>query len=164
MGPRQSDDPVPRLALAVCAGAFPDTLLVTDDMQMQGLQKAMGTRRASLRSLKAGMDMLCIGNNLFDQEQEMAAIAVYIARPLRAAPFRSGDREIDRAGRPAKGALGGLTGTRELSRSPSDDDPSPCEAVETESPSSTEDRRWPIATRSMTTSIISSRARRAAPR
>ena len=37
-------------------------------MQMQGLQKALGTRAASLQSLEAGMDMLCIGNNLFDQE------------------------------------------------------------------------------------------------
>ena len=63
---------------------LPDTLLVTDDMQMQGLQKAMGTREASLRSLKAGMDMLCIGNNLFDQEREMAAIAEYIGASLRA--------------------------------------------------------------------------------
>jgi beta-N-acetylhexosaminidase len=62
---------------------LPDTLLVTDDMQMQGLQKAMGTREASLRSLRAGMDMLCIGNNLFDQEQEMATIAGYIDESLR---------------------------------------------------------------------------------
>ena len=62
---------------------LPDTLLVTDDMQMQGLQKAMGTREASLRSLKAGMDMVCIGNNLFDQEQEMATIAGYIEESLR---------------------------------------------------------------------------------
>jgi len=54
---------------------LPDTLLITDDMQMQGLQQAMGTGEAGLRSLKAGMDMLCIGNNLFDQEREMAAIA-----------------------------------------------------------------------------------------
>ena len=54
---------------------LPKTLLISDDMQMQGLQKALGTREASLRSLKAGMDMLCIGNNLFDQEQEMAGIA-----------------------------------------------------------------------------------------
>ena len=65
-------------------GHLPDTLLVTDDMQMQGLQKAMGTREASLRSLKAGMDMICIGNNLFDQEQEMAAIAEYVSGSLRA--------------------------------------------------------------------------------
>ncbi len=54
---------------------LPDTLLITDDMQMQGLQKALGTRQASLQSLKAGIDMLCIGNNLIDQEQEMADIA-----------------------------------------------------------------------------------------
>jgi beta-N-acetylhexosaminidase len=52
-------------------------------MQMQGLQKALGSREASLQSLKAGMDMLCIGNNLFDQEQEMAGIADYIAENLR---------------------------------------------------------------------------------
>ena len=52
-------------------------------MQMQGLQKALGTREASLQSLKAGMDMLCIGNNLFDQEQEMAGIAQSIEQGLR---------------------------------------------------------------------------------
>jgi beta-N-acetylhexosaminidase len=57
--------------------------LITDDMQMQGLQKALGTRAASLQSLKAGIDMLCIGNNLFDQEQEMADIAEHIRQALR---------------------------------------------------------------------------------
>jgi beta-N-acetylhexosaminidase len=62
---------------------LPDTLLITDDMQMQGLQKALGTREASLQSLNAGMDMLCIGNNLFDQEHEMAAIAEYVEASLR---------------------------------------------------------------------------------
>jgi beta-N-acetylhexosaminidase len=62
---------------------LPDTLLITDDMQMQGLQKALGTREASLQSLKAGMDMLCIGNNLFDQELEMAAIAESVEQSLR---------------------------------------------------------------------------------
>src|SRR5882757_3099334 len=62
---------------------LPDTLLVTDDMQMQGLQKALGTREASLQSLKAGMDMLCIGNNLINQEREMAAIAEYVEQSLR---------------------------------------------------------------------------------
>jgi len=62
---------------------LPDTLLISDDMQMQGLQKALGTREASLQSLKAGMDMLCIGNNLFDQEQEMAGIAQHLEQCLR---------------------------------------------------------------------------------
>ena len=62
---------------------LPDTLLITDDMQMQGLQKALGTRQACLQSLQAGIDMLCIGNNLFDQELEMAAIAQAIEQGLR---------------------------------------------------------------------------------
>jgi beta-N-acetylhexosaminidase len=62
---------------------LPDTLLITDDMQMQGLQKAMGSKEASLRSLKAGIDMVCIGNNLFDQEQEMAAIAQSVEQSVR---------------------------------------------------------------------------------
>ena len=64
------------------AGLRGGTLLITDDMQMQGLQKALGTREASLQSLKAGMDMLCIGNNLLDQEQDMAGIAGYIGQRL----------------------------------------------------------------------------------
>ena len=62
---------------------LPDTLLITDDMQMQGLQKALGTRQASLQSLQAGIDMLCIGNNLIDQEQEMADIADAVERALQ---------------------------------------------------------------------------------
>lgn len=61
---------------------LPDTLVITDDMQMKGLQKALGTRAASLQALKAGTDMLCIGNNLFDQEQEMIGIADAIERHL----------------------------------------------------------------------------------
>jgi beta-N-acetylhexosaminidase len=76
-------------AIGRLRGRLPDTLLITDDMQMQGLQKALGTRAASLRSLKAGMDMLCIGNNLFDQEREMAGIADEIERQLR-------DKGLDR--------------------------------------------------------------------
>jgi beta-N-acetylhexosaminidase len=63
---------------------LPDTLLITDDMQMQGLQRAHGTREASLRAMKAGMDLLCIGNNLLDQEREMADIADAIGQGLAA--------------------------------------------------------------------------------
>ena len=47
------------------------------------MQKALGTSEASLQALNAGMDMLCIGNNLFDQEQEMAGIAQVIEQGLR---------------------------------------------------------------------------------
>ncbi|WP_076864697.1 glycoside hydrolase family 3 N-terminal domain-containing protein [Bradyrhizobium mercantei] len=64
-------------------GRLPETLLITDDMQMQGLQKALGTQAASLQAIAAGMDMICIGNNLFDQEQEMAGIAAAVARAVQ---------------------------------------------------------------------------------
>jgi beta-N-acetylhexosaminidase len=63
---------------------LPETLLITDDMQMQGLQKALGTRDASLQSLRAGIDLLCIGNNLLDQEVEMVGIAEAVEQELRA--------------------------------------------------------------------------------
>ncbi|MGX1348977.1 beta-N-acetylhexosaminidase [Bradyrhizobium elkanii] len=69
---------------------LPETLLITDDMQMQGLQKALGTSAASLQSIAAGMDMICIGNNLFDQEQEMAGIAEAVAGAVQ-------DGALDRA-------------------------------------------------------------------
>jgi beta-N-acetylhexosaminidase len=62
---------------------LPEMLLITDDMQMQGLQKALGTRAAGIRSLAAGIDMLCIGNNLFDQEPDMAGIAEAVEQSLR---------------------------------------------------------------------------------
>jgi len=71
------------VAIGRLRARLPGSLLITDDMQMQGLQKALGTRAASLRSLAAGVDMLCIGNNLFDQEAEMAGIAEALERNLR---------------------------------------------------------------------------------
>ena len=77
---------------------LPDTLLITDDMQMQGLQKALGTREASLQALKAGIDMLCIGNNLLDQEQDMAGIADYLRERLQDATLNhpAVERSIER--------------------------------------------------------------------
>jgi len=79
------DNPITLSAAGIgrLRGHLPDTLIITDDMQMQGLQKALGTRDASLRSLQAGMDMLCIGNNLLNQEGEMADIAGSIEQGLQ---------------------------------------------------------------------------------
>ena len=84
---RQWDEAGPITLSAVGIGRLraqlPDTLIITDDMQMQGLQKALGTRQACLQSLKAGVDMLCIGNNLVNQEGEMAGIADTIEQGLQ---------------------------------------------------------------------------------
>ena len=62
---------------------LPDTLIISDDMQMQGLQKTMATKEATFQSLKAGMDMICIGNNLINQEEEMLGLAAYIEECMK---------------------------------------------------------------------------------
>jgi beta-N-acetylhexosaminidase len=79
------DNPITLSAAGIgrLRGHLPDTLIITDDMQMQGLQKALVTRDACLRSLQAGVDMLCIGNNLLNQEQQMADIADAIEQGLQ---------------------------------------------------------------------------------
>lgn len=53
----------------------PDALLITDDLQMQGLQGASTTDAAVACALEAGLDLLCIGNNLLAQSGECLEIA-----------------------------------------------------------------------------------------
>jgi beta-N-acetylhexosaminidase len=95
-----SDKPITLSAAGIgrLRGHLPDTLIITDDMQMQGLQKALGTRDAAVQSLQAGMDMLCIGNNLLNQEQNMADIAESIERGVQAGTLVSSAmrKSIDR--------------------------------------------------------------------
>jgi beta-N-acetylhexosaminidase len=57
-------------AVARFRAACPGALLITDDVQMQGLQGATGTVDAALRALAAGVDLICIGNNLLAQADE----------------------------------------------------------------------------------------------
>jgi beta-N-acetylhexosaminidase len=57
-------------AVARFRAACPQALLITDDVQMQGLQGAAGTVDAALRALEAGIDLVCIGNNLLAQAEE----------------------------------------------------------------------------------------------
>lgn len=58
--------------------ALPDALLVTDDLQMKGLQAICTTEVASLRALAAGVDLLCIGNNLLVQEDDCFEVAARV--------------------------------------------------------------------------------------
>ena len=53
----------------------PEALLITDDLQMQGLQGASTTEAAVAYALEAGLDLLCIGNNLLAQSGECLEIA-----------------------------------------------------------------------------------------
>jgi beta-N-acetylhexosaminidase len=48
----------------------PDALLVSDDLQMQGLQLRCPTLEAGELAIRAGIDLLCVCNNLLVQEAE----------------------------------------------------------------------------------------------
>jgi beta-N-acetylhexosaminidase len=57
-------------AIGALRRALPDALLVTDDLQMQGLRTFCATPEAARRALCAGVDLVCIGNNLLAEEGE----------------------------------------------------------------------------------------------
>ena len=63
-----------------------DCLLLSDDMQMQGLQKRMSTADACKQALLSGIDMICLGNNLLDQSDQMLGIADSLANQLSENP------------------------------------------------------------------------------
>ncbi len=53
----------------------PGAVILTDDLQMQGVQKLMTTGEASLCALRAGVDFILIGNNMKDEQDEFARYA-----------------------------------------------------------------------------------------
>jgi beta-N-acetylhexosaminidase len=67
-------------AIAKLRAAVPDALLLTDDLQMQGLQLLCTTEDAAIRALSAGIDLLCIGNNLLEQADECFRAAERLRR------------------------------------------------------------------------------------
>jgi beta-N-acetylhexosaminidase len=65
--------------LARLRAALPDALLISDDLQMQGLQAKLPTRAAVAAGIAAGLDVLCIGNNLKREEIDLAQVASELA-------------------------------------------------------------------------------------
>lgn len=53
----------------------PQAVILTDDLQMQGVQKLMTTGEACRRAVRAGADFLLIGNNMMDEQQQAAGYA-----------------------------------------------------------------------------------------
>lgn len=47
---------------------LPEALLIADDLQMQGLQKILPSREASAQGIRAGLDLILIGNNLMAED------------------------------------------------------------------------------------------------
>ena len=53
----------------------PEAHILTDDLQMQGLQKLMSTGEACRRAVRAGADLIIIGNNLRDEQGQASGFA-----------------------------------------------------------------------------------------
>lgn len=65
---------------------LPHVLLISDDLQMQGLQRICNTQEACHRGLAAGMDLMLIGNNMMDETDNMSAIAAVLKVRLEQEP------------------------------------------------------------------------------
>lgn len=83
-----AEGPVSLSAAAVGAArrADPGVLLVTDDLQMGGLQAFCPTVEGGLRAVEAGVDLVCIGNQMRDERDACFELAEALGR----APFRDG--------------------------------------------------------------------------
>lgn len=62
----------------------PNALVISDDLQMQGLQKAFGSQAACTLGLRAGLDMLILGNNLMAEDEKCIAFAENLVREIEA--------------------------------------------------------------------------------
>lgn len=71
---------ISRVAIGELRRALPDALLVTDDLQMQGLRAFCSTTEAAVRALSSGVDLVCIGNNLLVEEGECVEAAETLRR------------------------------------------------------------------------------------
>ncbi len=59
---------------------LPETLLISDDLQMQGLQMKLNTEQACIQGARAGIDLLAIGNNLMREQDQLPKIANELER------------------------------------------------------------------------------------
>ncbi|BFU96421.1 MAG: hypothetical protein NTNFB02_31430 [Nitrospira sp.] len=57
------------------------------DLQMQGLQQKYQTGLACSMGLRAGLDMLCIGNNLLPEDEMVLSYAEAIGRQMKSDSF-----------------------------------------------------------------------------
>ncbi|SLM48926.1 conserved protein of unknown function [Nitrospira japonica] len=75
------------IAIAKLRQRLPRALLISDDLHMQGLQKKYQTGEACAVGLRAGLDMLCIGNNLMPEDELVLSYAKAICRQMRTDAF-----------------------------------------------------------------------------
>ena len=103
---RQWDAALPASISAAALGRLrarlPRALIISDDLQMQALQQVMPTPAACLQGLRAGLDLLLIGNNLLPEERESLALVQGLAGAVDA------DAGLQARGRAALGRVRAL--------------------------------------------------------
>jgi beta-N-acetylhexosaminidase len=65
---------------------LPHALLISDDLQMQALQQKFPSRIACAQGIKSGLDMICIGNNLMAEDEEILKYAESIQNSIKTNP------------------------------------------------------------------------------
>ncbi|RPI55598.1 MAG: glycoside hydrolase family 3 protein [Acidobacteria bacterium] len=73
-------------AVDLLRSAVPDVLLITDDVQMGGLRKLLPTAEACVHAWRAGVDMVCVGNNQVVEEAHMFDIGQALRAAVDADP------------------------------------------------------------------------------
>jgi beta-N-acetylhexosaminidase len=68
------------VAIARLRHELPDAILMSDDLQMQGLQKLLPSKEACLQGLRAGLDLIIIGNNLIAEDERCLEYARAVAQ------------------------------------------------------------------------------------
>ncbi len=72
-----------RFAVQKIRTRLPEVLLLSDDIQMQGAQKAFGSEMIVTKGLEAGLDMICVGNNLLPEDEKYLVIAEKLQSRVR---------------------------------------------------------------------------------
>jgi beta-N-acetylhexosaminidase len=83
---RENPVSVSEAAVGSLRASAESALLITDDLQMQGMQLRYGTVEAALHAVRAGVDLLCIANNERAREAEGFEAVREIARRATSDP------------------------------------------------------------------------------
>ena len=63
-------------------GWDPDAVVLTDDLQMQGVQKLMNTETACVMGVEAGADVILLGHNMLDEQTKSVQFARKVANAV----------------------------------------------------------------------------------
>jgi beta-N-acetylhexosaminidase len=73
-------------ALGELRERLPDALLISDDLQMQGLLAKLSLPEAVVQGIDAGLDMVIVGNNLRNDEANVTPVAVSLLEKVASDP------------------------------------------------------------------------------